>query len=193
MITKNDLDKNKQREFSKIKRQNFNSVEANFEINLCKKINEIIEYKSAKIIASFISIKTEISTNFLNEVLQKTKKIICLPTIKKGTDHLIFRKFEKSSTLKEGQFGVLEPDLINKVLIPDLIFTPCLAFDKYGYRLGYGGGYYDKTFFKFKSLNHKFISVAVAYDDQRLDKVIHNKFDQKVNYVMTEKKLYKIK
>ena len=193
MITRSDLAKNKQRVLSKIKRQNLKISAVNFETNFYKKLIDIREYKNAKIIASFVSIKSEISTKLLNELLQKTKKIICLPTINEETEHLIFRKFDKRSKLKKGQFGVFEPDLNNMILKPDLILTPCLAFDKYGNRLGYGGGYYDKTFFRFKSLNHKFISVALAYEGQKLDNVIYNKFDQKVNYVITEKKLYKIK
>ena len=56
----------------------------------------------------------------------------------------------------------MEPDIFSKELLPDIIFTPCLAFDIKGYRLGYGGGYYDKTFAHYKKLHHSFITVAVA-------------------------------
>jgi len=59
--------------------------------------------------------------------------------------------------------------------------------------LGYGGGYYDKTFERFVKLNHSFISVAVAFDDQKVDKIIKNKYDKKIDYVLTEKKIYSLK
>ena len=58
-------------------------------------------------------------------------------------------------------------------LIPDFIITPCLAFDERGYRIGYGGGYYDKTFSKFNKIKHRFISTAIAFDEQ---KVLRQKF-----------------
>ena len=50
----------------------------------------------------------------------------------------------------EGIMKIKDPPITNQVLIPDVLFVPCLAFDNYGFRLGYGGGYYDKTFSKLK-------------------------------------------
>ncbi len=76
------------------------------------------------------------------------------------------------------------------VLNPELIFVPCLAFDKKGNRLGYGGGYYDRTFAYLNKINHRFISVAYAYEEQKLDYIPIDKFDFKVDYVITEKNLY---
>jgi 5-formyltetrahydrofolate cyclo-ligase len=76
--------------------------------------------------------------------------------------------------------------------LPDVIFVPCLAFDLSGYRLGYGGGYYDKILSYFNSLKHKFTVVGLAYDNQKVDEVIHDDLDQKLNYILTEKQLYKI-
>ena len=76
---------------------------------------------------------------------------------------------------------------------PTLVLVPCLAFDKFGYRMGYGGGYYDRTFARFKDIEHSFVSVAIAYDDQKVDSVVHDKYDKKIDYIMTEKSIYKIK
>ena len=74
--------------------------------------------------------------------------------------------------------------------MPNLMFVPCLAFDIQGYRLGYGGGYYDRTFAYFKNTNHQFISVGFSYDDQKVNSVIRDQFDYKLNYILTEKQLY---
>ena len=100
------------------------------------------------------------------------------------------RKFIKNQYLAEGKYNIPEPPLENEELIPNLIFVPCLAFDIQGYRLGYGGGYYDKTLAYFNSIDHQFISVGFAYDDQKVDRVIRDPFDYKLNYVLTEKQLY---
>ena len=149
-----------------------------------KKLNTL------KIISSFFSIKTEISTADLNEYLISKNKILSFPVVRPKSKILSFRKFKKNQKLAEGSYKIPEPPIENEELIPNLIFVPCLAFDIQGYRLGYGGGYYDRTFAYFKSINHQFISVGFAYDDQKVDSVIRDQFDYKLNYVLTEKQLY---
>ena len=53
----------------------------------------------------------------------------------------------------EGFMKIKEPKLTNKILIPEILFIPCLAFDDFGYRLGYGGGYYDRYLAKLEKMN----------------------------------------
>ena len=149
-----------------------------------KKLNNL------KIISSFFSIKSEIPTSDLNEYLISKNKILSFPVVNPSSKILSFRKFKKNQKLVEGSYNIPEPPLKNEELIPNLIFVPCLAFDIQGYRLGYGGGYYDRTFSYLKSINHQFISVGFAYDDQKVDSVIRDQFDYKLNYVLTEKQLY---
>lgn len=149
-----------------------------------KKLNNL------KIISSFFSIKSEIQTSDLNEYLISKNKILSFPVVNPRSKILLFRKFKKNQKLVEGSYNIPEPPLENEEIIPNLIFVPCLAFDIQGYRLGYGGGYYDSTFAYFKSINHQFISVGFAYDDQKINSVIRDQFDYKLNYVLTEKQLY---
>ena len=149
-----------------------------------KKLNNL------KIISSFFSIKSEIQTSDLNEYLISKNKILSFPVVNPKSKILSFRKFKKNQNLVEGSYKIPEPPLENEEVMPNLIFVPCLAFDIQGYRLGYGGGYYDRTFAYFKSINHQFISVGFAYDDQKVNNVIRDQFDYKLNYVLTEKQLY---
>ena len=186
--------KKKIQRFSSLKKRSFikkNNLKAPYELH--KQILNFQNFKNSQIVASFISFKTEISLNILNRFLETSKKKICLPAIKNNLHYLVFREFDKKTILKKGKFGILEPDDKSKELLPDFILTPCLAFDKFGYRLGYGGGYYDRTFDRLNDLNHAFTSVAVAFDDQRVNKVVHDKHDKKIDYVLTEKALYEIK
>ena len=173
------------------KRKVLKRSDRNLSFKLTKKIVEIEELKKVKIIGSFIPIKTEISTKPLNDYLISLGKKICLPVILNNNKHLIFRSYDKKAILKKGKFDIPEPDETKEEILPDLILTPCLAFDRFGYRLGYGGGYYDRTFIKFRKINHSFISVAVAYDGQQINKVIRNQIDQKIDYILTEKKIYR--
>jgi len=181
-----------QRKLSEENRQLLNNNVKNPSKKLQENLLKGFFFNKTKKISSFISIKSEISTKHLNNFLLETKNILCLPVIKKDSEILFFREYNSSSNLTYGKFGTTEPDLSEKEILPDIILTPCLAFDRKGFRLGYGGGYYDKTFFYLKKIKHKFISIAVAYEKQQVEEVIHDTFDQKINYILTEKDLYKV-
>ena len=175
------------------KRKYLKKNNLNAQYKLPRQISNIKTFKTAQIVASFISIKTEISLNILNRFLAISQKIMCLPVIKEDFNYLIFREFNKNTVLKKGKFDIPEPVDSSREFLPDLVLVPCLAFDKFGYRIGYGGGYYDRTFARFKDISHSFVSVAVAYEDQRVDNVVYDKYDKKIDYIMTEKSVYQIK
>ena len=156
-----------------------------------KKLTKYEWFNSSKIVASFLSIKSEISTDPLNQYLLSLGKILCLPIIKNNEEILIFKRYCIGDELKKGKFGVSEP-VNSQTYLPDIIFVPCLAFDENGYRLGYGGGYYDKSIANFYSIKHKFISIGLAYEGQKVNNVVHDDLDQKLNYILTEKQLYNI-
>jgi len=193
MINKNiDLEKKNQRQFFSKKRLLIHQSLNLKNVFFYKLLNNYQWYEKSKIIASFISIKSEIPTNNINNFIRESGKILCLPVIENNSDNkLIFKSFVKGDSLAVGKFGVQIP-INTKSYLPDIIFTPCLAFDKHGYRLGYGGGYYDKTISYLYSIGHSFLSIGLAYDEQMIDKVLHNHLDQKLNYILTEKQLYKI-
>ena len=152
----------------------------------CKKVN----FENSNIVSSFVSINTEINTNELNKFILKKNKILCFPVVLNKNDHLVFRKFTDNKDMIDGFMNIKEPLKSNEILIPDILFVPCLAFDILGYRLGYGGGYYDRTFNYLKINKYKFISVGYAFDGQQVNEVPKDDFDIKLDYVITEKKIY---
>ncbi|MDC6448447.1 5-formyltetrahydrofolate cyclo-ligase, partial [Alphaproteobacteria bacterium] len=143
-----------------------------------------------KYVASFISIRSEISTHQLNERILELKKVLSFPIIEKNEQELIFKQLNTNENLKLGKFDIPEPANENNEVIPQLFFVPCLGFDLNGYRIGYGGGYYDKTFSKFKRLNYKFFTVGFAFDEQKQNDIPRENFDYKLDFVLTEKQLY---
>ena len=188
-----DTKKNNQRKKSKIKRIILSKKNLKAPKMLQNNIKNLKNFNDFKIIASFLSINSEISTKFLNKFLINNNKILCLPVVRQYSKILVFREYDLTTKLIIGEFGIYEPSSLKNILLPDIILTPCLAFDNRGNRLGYGGGYYDNTFTNLKKTKHKFVSIAVAFDDQKVKEVVHYKNDQKINYILTEKKLYTVK
>ena len=183
--------KNKLRKFFFNERKKlFSSTYEIFDEALFEKLFQIVNSNNMNFISSFISIKTEINTTQLNNYILKKNKTLCFPVVLKKDQHLIFRKFTDETNLVEGFMNIKEPPIKNPIIIPELLFVPCLAFDTCGFRLGYGGGYYDRTFKYLKKNNNKYISVGYAFDGQKVSELPKDKFDIKLDYVITEKKIY---
>ena len=173
-----------------LRKKLFSTIKIVFNQILFDKLFEKINFENIKIVSSFVSINTEINTSKLNDYIIQKNKILCLPAITEINSHLTFRKFTNNQDMIEGFMNIKEPSIKNEILFPEIIFVPCLAYDRYGFRLGYGGGYYDKTFSNLKKNNKYFISVGYAFEGQKVDAVPKDKFDIKLDYVITEKNIY---
>jgi 5-formyltetrahydrofolate cyclo-ligase len=71
-----------------------------------------------------------------------------------------------------------------------VLIIPLLAFDRQGFRLGYGGGFYDRTLEKLRVLK-KIVAIGVGYSAQQVSDVPHGSHDQPLDYMMTEKEIFK--
>ena len=185
---------NQKKNLRKILTEKRNLIKQNtnleFNIEAFNQLTEQIKFNAIDCIGSFMSIRSEISTEQLNTTILKMKKKLAFPTIEKNSETLSFKSTNSLKSFKLGKFNIPEPKVDNEEIIPQLFFVPCLGFDVKGYRIGYGGGFYDKTFEKLKKLNLLFNTVGFAYDDQKLNELPIEKFDYKLDFVLTEKQLY---
>jgi 5-formyltetrahydrofolate cyclo-ligase len=103
-----------------------------------------------------------------------------------------FYEYRSDDEMIVGMFNIKEPDpSICAEVLPDIIITPLIAFDKNKHRLGYGKGYYDNTFNYLKSILHNFISVGVAYDEQLCEESFPKEdHDFQLNYIVTPNYIY---
>ena len=101
-----------------------------------------------------------------------------------------FIEWNYPDPLKVNQFGLLEPALIKKPLVPNVILVPLLAFDQKKNRLGYGKGFYDRFLNKFLK-KKKILTIGVAFSFQKYNKVPALNSDMKLDYILTEKGLVK--
>ena len=100
-----------------------------------------------------------------------------------------FYKWNFSEPLKINKYGIPEP-VTKNLVFPDILLIPLVAFDKKLNRLGYGGGYYDRLIEKL-SKKKKIIKIGLALSVQRINKVPINKYDQKLDYIVTNKYIIK--
>ncbi|WP_415320583.1 5-formyltetrahydrofolate cyclo-ligase [Candidatus Pelagibacter sp. Uisw_092] len=114
--------------------------------------------------------------------LEKNHYKISLPIIKKNFQ-MDFYNWKFSDPLKINNYGIPEPE-IKKLVYPDILLIPLLAFDKNLNRLGYGGGYYDR-FIARLSNKKKIIKIGLAFSVQEIKKIPINKYDQKLDYIVT--------
>ncbi|MDE2445737.1 MAG: 5-formyltetrahydrofolate cyclo-ligase [Alphaproteobacteria bacterium] len=140
------------------------------------------------VVSGFHPYQSEIDTRPLLGKLAGEGWTTALPIVVKPSTPLIFRRWLPGEPLISGVWGIKRPPDDAPEVAPDVLLIPLLAFDRKGYRLGYGGGFYDRTLEKLRA--HKaVIAIGVAYSVQEVDAVPHDHYDQFLNYVMTEKEL----
>ena len=160
--------------------------------NLHVHIKPLIDSFITQQVSIFQPYNNEIDTNNLITLLFSKKISISLPCIDEDSNQMIFRELKEGEELVKGKYGILEPSDKNKVIIPSVLFIPLLAFDDNGNRLGYGGGYYDKYIEELEDNENMSIKIGVGYSFQKINEVPNNSMDKKLNWILTEKYLYKV-
>ena len=160
--------------------------------NLHVHVKPLIDSFVGKYVSIFQPYNNEIDTNNFISLLFSKNISICLPCIIEESNQMIFREWKEGEELVKGKYGILEPSNKNKVIIPSVLFIPLLAFDNNGNRLGYGGGYYDRYIEALENNENLPLKIGVGYSFQKIDKVPNNSMDKKLNWILTEKYLYKV-
>ena len=178
---------------SKLRKKILKIREKNDKKNIQISFNQIIkilkkEKISKKIIGGYYPVNFEIDDLKLLEKFEKKNFNISLPIVKKNFK-MDFYQWSFSDPLKINKYGIPEPEK-KKIVYPDVLLIPLVAFDKNLNRLGYGGGYYDRLIEEL-SKKKKFIKIGLAFSIQKIDKVPINVYDQKLDYIVTNKYIIK--
>jgi 5-formyltetrahydrofolate cyclo-ligase len=99
---------------------------------------------------------------------------------------LLFRAWAPGEPLVRGVWDIPTPHPEAELVEPDAVLVPMLAFDRLGFRLGYGGGYYDRTLRELRS-QKKVVAIGVAYSAQEVSSVPHDENDARLDYLLTER------
>ncbi len=169
-----------------IRRNNF--VDQTISFDQFKKILRKYNLKSNINIGGYYPVNSEINCLEILEILEKNNFKISLPITKKNNS-MDFYEWSFQNSLSVNQQGIPEPNTKKKV-IPDVLIVPLVGFDRYKFRLGYGGGFYDRYISKILKFK-KILTVGFAFSFQEISKIPVNKFDQKLNYILTNKEIIK--
>lgn len=137
------------------------------------------EFGSAKVVGAYYSFGSEVKTDLIIQKAKALGKKVALPSVE--GERLAFYELSSGKYLVKGRFGIIEPLPYGPVDKIDLLVVPGIAFDKKGYRLGYGKGYYDKFLAK-----KEVFSVGLAYSFQLIDSLPSGEYDKRMHAIATE-------
>ena len=137
-----------------------------------------------EVVAAYWPIRDELDVKPVLTRLMDAGQPVCLPVVLGDGLPLELRLWAEGSPLYPSGFGTLAPDELAPIVEPDVILMPLLGFDKHGTRLGYGGGYYDRTLMK---LSKRPRLVGFAFARQEFDTIPRDTHDVPLDAVVTEK------
>ncbi|MCX5781362.1 MAG: 5-formyltetrahydrofolate cyclo-ligase [Elusimicrobia bacterium] len=156
-----------------------------------KKVFDLKIYKAASSVMFYAAHRSEVETGQMIKKTLKSSKQVCVPKVnsKKPKDMFAVEITSFENDLEPGNYGIFEPNhdcgkIVSKERI-DLVIVPALAYDRLGYRLGYGKGYYDRWLKGFPKKK----MIGLAFDFQILENVPRTSKDVPVNLIVTEKRV----
>jgi 5-formyltetrahydrofolate cyclo-ligase len=137
------------------------------------------------VVAGFFALGTELDPAALLATLAARGDRLCLAAVSGTAQPLLFRGYKPGDPLVPGPYGTSEPGPAAPLLRPDVVLVPLLAFDRQGWRLGYGGGYYDRSLRALRA-EGPLLAIGLAYAAQEVASVPHDEKDERLDLVVTE-------
>jgi 5-formyltetrahydrofolate cyclo-ligase len=136
------------------------------------------------IVSGFASLADELDCMPLMHRMAGEGLGLALPLVTGKGKPLTFRAWTPGDEMDAGVWGIAQPKADKPVVEPDILLVPLLAVDRGGWRLGYGGGFYDRTLQGLRA--HKpVLAIGLAYEDQVVDAVPHLDYDEPLDWVLT--------
>lgn len=142
----------------------------------------------ARTVAAFWPIGAEPDTLMLLAALDYHDFAAALPVTGALGQPLAFRRWREGQPLVEGPMRIPEPSRRLPLVHPGLLFVPAVAFDRRGYRVGYGGGFYDVTLAALRA-SGPVPAIGIAYSCQEVERIPEEDHDQPLDFILTETEL----
>ena len=186
-----ELEKATLRAAARVCRQSAAGSVADAGRRVAKNLFDSVAFEAGTPVSGYWPIKSELDIKPSLQRLAEDGHPIGLPIIVAKGEPLIFRRWRPGDRLADAGFGTREPVQNQPRVTPRLLLVPLLSFDRAGYRLGYGGGFYDRTISGLRA-KQTTLAVGVAFSAQEVPKVPRDRFDQRLDWIVTESEAFQI-
>lgn len=152
---------------------------------LAAQVLQAIDLPAGALVSGYAPMRDEIDPHPLLAALAARGHGLCLPVVAGKGRPLVFRRWRPGAPLVEGAYGALVPEEGAETCAPAVLLVPLLAFDRAGYRLGYGGGFYDRTLAGLRGQG-PVLAIGVAFAGQEVPAVPREATDQPLDWLATE-------
>ncbi len=146
---------------------------------------DALEVAAGAMVAGYVSLPDEADPHILLKKLVDKGCELCFPRVAERDKALIFHRWQPGGVFEPGAFGVPEPSAHWPETTPSVLLVPMLAFDAEGHRLGYGGGYYDRTLEALRKTG-SIRAIGVAFSGQEVASLPRQAHDQQLDMIVTE-------
>lgn len=151
----------------------------------CRLLSDALQAHSERVLAGYMPMRTEIDCL---PAMVAHKGPVGVPVIPGRGQPLIFRRWRPGAEMVPGAFGALIP-ATGEEIVPEVLIVPLLAFDRRGYRLGYGGGFYDRTLERLRAMS-PVTAIGFAFAAQEVTEVPTEPTDQRLDLIVTEREVF---
>jgi 5-formyltetrahydrofolate cyclo-ligase len=166
-------------------RQKLAQNNADSAVHLAAHADDLVARYGTGSYAGYLAIHSELSPALLLQALADRGVPTALPVTPAAGQPLQFLDWQPGDRLVDGRFGTKQPVAGAPPVRPHVVLVPLLAFDLAGWRLGYGGGYYDRSIAALRDDGMPVVAIGVGYDGQRVDKVPVGPYDMPLDAVLT--------
>lgn len=153
-------------------------------------IESSISISKTSVIAGYYPIESEFDCLSLMRLFSHAGYSCALPKVVERNKALLFFRWFSEIKMEEGAYGIKEPVGDQQPLSPDIILVPLLSFDRHLNRLGYGGGYYDRTLEQLR-IKKTITAIGIAYDEQLSELLLPiEDHDQALDWIITPQNVY---
>ena len=163
------------------------SKKAEMDAAICRRLSSLVSVRYADEILSFSPLSGEIEISKFNEQMIAAGKEFYLPRCVKGTSEMNFHLVSDTAELENGSFSIMEPSenspiWENSPQKKAVCIIPAMSYDRSGYRLGYGKGYYDRHL-----SSKNVLKIGICYTSFLSSSIPRGRFDLSVDIIVTEK------
>lgn len=141
-------------------------------------------------VAGYLPMGDEIDVLPALSVIRASGHDIAMPVVVARGEPLQFRKWRPDDPLEDGPLGTRHPRETAPVVCPDVLIVPLLGYDRRGYRLGYGGGYYDRTVSALRSAG-EILAIGVGFADQEVAEIPCGPQDEAMDWIVTPREAFR--